>query len=78
MAMFAVKPKVQWSFLLGCPGCKKEQKSPAEIESLMKFAYSLKASLALLSVLPFKLVNTTFQKSLLGHTKHFPPREQSA
>lgn len=56
---------------------KKGQKSPAKIENLIKFTYSSKASLTLLSVLAFKPVNTTFQKSLLWHTKHFPPREQS-
>lgn len=56
---------------------KKGQNSPAEIENLIKFTHSFKAPLTLLSVLPFKPVNTTFQKSLLWHTKHFPPREQS-
>lgn len=53
---------------------KKGQKSPAEIENLIKFTYSSEASL---TPLQFKPVNTTFQKSLLWHTKHFPPGEQS-
>lgn len=56
---------------------KKGQESPAEIENVIKFTYCFKAPLALLSLLPFKPVNTTFQKSLLWHTKHFTAWEQS-
>ena len=59
------------------PRQKEGQKSPVQIEKLIKFAYSFEASPALLSLLPFKPVNTTFQKSLLWHTKHFPAWEQS-
>lgn len=47
---------------------KQEQKSPVEIENLIKFTYSLKASLTLISVLPFKRVNSTFSEIItLAH-----------